>query len=136
MNFTPDMMALVLAGKKTQTRRPMKEGEYRKLRYSSPISRYPAVYSANNRMKWAVNEDVAICPGRGKKAVGRIRITAIRMERPLEISADDARAEGFPDREAFWDKLRSLYGADVDLGAWYWVIEFEVARVARKQATA
>ncbi len=39
-----------------------------------------------------------------------------------------ARAEGFDSREAFWGKLRALYGVDVDLDALYWALTFELVK--------
>ena len=44
--------------------------------------------------KWQVGRTYAVQPGRGKKAVGRIRITEIRRERVQDISEEDAIAEG------------------------------------------
>lgn len=52
------------------------------------------------RLKWAVargyfaDKTYAIQPGRGKKAVGRIRVTEIRRERVQDISLADCLSEG------------------------------------------
>jgi hypothetical protein len=129
MLFSKDMLEAVLAGRKTQTRRPVKDGErlvWRTYCLSKPAVR--AVLTPTNRKKWMVTDDVAVCPGRGKKAVARIEITSINVEAASVISEADARAEGFDSREAFFDKLRSLYGADVDLNAGYWVITFKLVQ--------
>jgi len=58
------------------------------------------------RLKWAVargffaDKTYAIQPGRGKKAVGRFRITKIRRERVQDISPEDCWAEGIQRAEA------------------------------------
>ncbi|MFA4974630.1 MAG: ASCH domain-containing protein [bacterium] len=69
----------VLDGTKTQTRR---------LRAQPPY----------------VGRTYAVQPGRGKPAVGRIRITAIRQQRVQDITAEDALAEGLvcPDCNNGW----------------------------------
>lgn len=46
------------------------------------------------RLKWQVGRTYAVQPGRGKKAVGRIRITGIRREQLQDISPEDVKAEG------------------------------------------
>ena len=111
--------AQVLDGTKTQTRRPVKEGE---LSWEAPRSAirgvgtpkmalssylldrgyiYTSVLLANQllRWKWRVGRTYAVQPGRGKKAVGRTPpIKAIRGERLGAISAEDCRAEGIAER--------------------------------------
>jgi len=67
------------------------------------------------RLKWAVGNTYAIQPGRGKKAMGRIRIMAIRRERLQEISCggymyrSDIQQEGCPfindPNQMGWDEL-------------------------------
>ena len=47
------------------------------------------------RVQWEIGRTYAVQPGRGKPAVARIRITNIRQERLCDITAADARAEGF-----------------------------------------
>lgn len=118
----------VLDGTKTQTRRPVKPGEYPKI--IGPGLGYPEYPGAipgtvlevrriNGYLKWRVGHTYAVQPGRGKKAVGRIRITKIRRERLQEITHRDAMAEGIklkatqdPVMEAirhFADLWNSLY---------------------------
>jgi hypothetical protein len=59
-----------------------------------------------------VGQPVAVQPGRGKHAVGRIRVTAIRYcERAGDISEEDARAEGFADAAAFREIYERINGA-------------------------
>jgi hypothetical protein len=129
MLFSPDMLTAVLEGRKTQTRRPVKDGETLVNRWYSISKPYVrAVHTATNRKKWMVTDDIAICPGRGKKAVGRIEITGIRHERFIDISESDARAEGFADSDAFFAKIKQLYGDAVDLRHPCWVIEFRLVQ--------
>jgi uncharacterized protein YhfF len=136
----------VLSGEKTQTRRVVKSGEdiYPENRswrgngeyYTQPTEVYNFL---TNRVKYQVGKTYAIQPGRGKKAVGRIRITAIRLENLHDITEEDARAEGclgyignlddgdyMSPREAFKDVWIELHG----WRGWLdnpevWVIEFE-----------
>jgi hypothetical protein len=147
MLFAPDMLKAVLEGRKHQTRRPVKDGDWVKWQLPADMPdfletthhSYVDVMTADDdcailsvirrdRPQWRVGQTYAVCPGRGKKGVGRILITDIRAESPCLISDDDARAEGFDSREAFFDKLRALYGDSVDLDALYWVLEFELVK--------
>lgn len=63
----------------------------------------------NYRTKWQVGKSYAVQPGRGKPAIGRIRITGIRREDVRDISDEDTHAEGFDSREAFWDTWVSMH---------------------------
>lgn len=91
---------LVLSGRKTQTRRVQ-------------------------RPRMAVGHSYAVQPGRGKKSLGRIFVLDIREERLGDISAGDARAEGYRSREEFFESWRTIHGS-VDLDAPVWVIEFRL----------
>lgn len=115
MIFKPQMIERILAGEKTETRRPI---------------------SDNPRSPWwqekcglrSFNE-YAICPGRGKLAVGRIRFLGARQEPLNWINESGARAEGFPDRQAFVDYWRELYGK-WELALRVWVVRFELVEAA------
>lgn len=144
MLFSPDMLIKVLDGTKTQTRRPVKDMDWVRWvkgsteivahhHFKSPIKADDHGYGIQGieragRALWTVGNTYAVCPGRGQKAVARIRILDIRAQSPSLISEADARAEGFDSREAFWDKLRSLYGDGVDLDALYWALTFELVK--------
>jgi len=87
-------------------------------------------------VKWEVGRTYAVQPGRGKKAVGRIRITKIRREKLQAIRVPDILAEGV----LYSEKARSHYVPFVFLWdsiykkpyRWednpeVWVREFELA---------
>ena len=110
----------VLDGTKTQTRRPVKPGEVaqlvgdkivavwapkkgaisfidiRTLRRPVALEEPPNIFTKGYRLKWKVGKTYAVQPGRGKKAVGRIRIMKIRRERLWDIKPEDIIAEGYP----------------------------------------
>lgn len=111
MNFRPELAEKVMAGEKTVTRR---------------------LVSNNARSPWyvdrcgmKVNHTYAVCPGRGKNAIGRIRVTDVSLV-PLDpISDEEARAEGFEDAQGFWDAFNAINkGKPVDPSEWVWRIEF------------
>lgn len=95
---------LILSGRKTQTRRVMK----------------------GDQPPWVVGKSYAVQPGRTKKAVGRIVVTRIWQEALGDISAADAWAEGFDNREAFFETWTRIHGT-FDAGVRVWVVEFSVA---------
>jgi len=99
-------------GSKTQTRRPVRPGEY--AIFSIGTDKILSVIGANGHLKWQVGKNYAIQPGRGQKAVGRTPpLTEIRLESLRDISPADCRAEGISAvlarfaYEQLWD---SLYG--------------------------
>lgn len=141
----------VIGGSKTQTRRLVKPGEYALNVWGTPLhddlrigmsgdaDRIGMVYHANKRLKWRVGDTYAVQPGRGKKAVGRIRLTAIRQERVNNITESDVIAEGcglrrwwsedWPQTTGFAELWCSIHTAPGT--TWYdnplvWVLEFEV----------
>ena len=112
MLFKPELVRLILEGKKTQTRRPL----------------------AGRRLI-EVGKVVAVQPGRGKRAVVHIRITGRRIERLGAIRERDAIAEGVRSREEFFALWRRLYGR-VDLDEEVVVYEFEVVPPAPSPSRA
>lgn len=95
--------AQVLAGAKTQTRRIAKG--------ASP--------------PWRVGRSYAVQPGRGKHALGRILVTAVRREPLGRLSAGDVRAEGYASRAEFEATWASMHG-DYDPVQLVDVVTFEV----------
>jgi hypothetical protein len=149
MQFTPDSIALIQSGIKTVTRRPCKEcDEILDVRIpnGSGYDIFEAVFR-NGRRMWMVGNDYAICPGRGKKAVGRLRITSLRLQTLGEITDEDALLEGmihsqyFPSewaygctnfktptrREAYLALWASMYG-HADPSEKVWAIGFEIVK--------
>lgn len=103
MIFREEMVAKILAGEKTVTRR-------RIWRLSSTGQFFPCRYQ--------VGKTYAVQPGRGKKAVARIRILDVRRGLIAGVDEAEARAEGFrgmvpdyPPHEEFQDYWANLYGS-------------------------
>lgn len=99
----------VLDGSKTQTRRLVKSEHIKAGALNVLI---PYVYTRpdygggfmGHRKLWQVGRTYAVQPGRGQKAVGRIRITDIRQECVQDISEDDAWKEiGYLDNNPWHD---------------------------------
>lgn len=88
MTFRPELAALVMAGAKTQTRR----------------------LTRGRRCSYKVGKTYAVQPGRGKHAIGRLRVTDVRFQRVGEISDSDARREGFSSADEFVAYWRGLHG--------------------------
>lgn len=112
MNFKPELLAKVLAGEKTQTRRPPKVGddfEYFLIDDYTPDPRGIRKVTHNGRSKWEVGKDYAAAPGRGKHQRGRIMITRIRTEDVRYISHDDVLAEGFTTHADFFKVWCGFY---------------------------
>lgn len=63
----------------------------------------------NGRLRWQLGDDYAVQPGRGRKAVARIRLSIIRLEDVREISLADAQAEGFADVAGFLEVWRLMH---------------------------
>lgn len=84
----------VLDGSKTQTRRIVKPEHNMAGALPTFIPNiYVRVGIAGHRKIYEVGKTYAVCPGRGKSALGRIRITSIRQERVQDITPADAWAE-------------------------------------------
>jgi hypothetical protein len=114
---------LVLSGVKSQTRRLKKPHEH--LYPTEPGTVYGETRAGIRRV-YQVGMIYAVQPGRAKKAVAFIRLTAIRDQRVMSISEADAIAEGFDSPESFFAAWRAIHGAKADLQAWVWVLEFEL----------
>jgi hypothetical protein len=98
--FKPEMVAKILAGEKTVTRRPVK---WKISRAAAPDLWFPCRYE--------VGKDYAVQPGRGKKAVARIRIVGVRRGLLAGVDREDARLEGFASVAHFRRYWTTLYGS-------------------------
>lgn len=87
---------LILDGKKTQTRRLVTPNTG----FTAHAEGAHVTYTSAGR--YEVGKTYAVQPGRGQKAVGRIRIARIGREDVRDISDADVAAEGFgEDKDAF-----------------------------------
>lgn len=120
MIFKPELLEKVLAGAKTQTRRPAHYGEVAINPFGTPlmlideidISKYfviETVLNPNGNRRFKVNQSYAAQPGRGKPAQARIIVQKVRFEDVRNISQADAVAEGFRDRLEFWQTWCAFY---------------------------
>ena len=143
MIFKPELAQKILSGEKTQTRRLVKDSEkcldgitVSKTWVHKIIGAAPTDHRAwiPYHLKWQVGRDYAIQPGRGKKAIGRLRLLSIRREFLQDISEKDARAEGVGEWgcdtiemfQNLWDSINKS-GARWEDNPEVWVLEFEAA---------
>lgn len=101
----------VLSGEKTQTRRVVKPlhcawaNSYDEHDDPIEITHVANVIDDPGSYKtvelYRIGKTYAVCPGRGKTQVARIRITDIRREDVRNISDSDALAEGFKSYREF-----------------------------------
>lgn len=111
MIFGHQLLAAVLAGEKTQTRRRVKDGE--------------------THCRYVRDHDYAIQAGRGHPGNGRIIVLREpRRERCGDISGPGVLAEGFLDRETFLQHIAQLWKVSRDAveDIEVWVITFALAR--------
>lgn len=111
MNFKPELAAKVMAGEKTVTRR---------------------LVSDNPRSPWYWNNcglrpglSYAVCPGRGKHQIGRVRVLSTRRQVLGYVSHDEAQAEGFGNASEFVDVFAAING-NYDPNMIVWRVEFKV----------
>jgi len=139
MQFTPENCDKILRGEKTQTRRVVKEGDKAELWVGRVLH--------NGRLKWELDGDYAVQPGRGKHSVARIKLLDIRREPVQHITADDARAEGITldisdgdyskllldtwaleAFESLWDSINTAKGKRWADNPAVWVLQFELVK--------
>lgn len=125
MNFKPELAEAVLAGRKTVTRRLVSE---------NPRSPW-----FKGRCALQVGRTYAVCPGRGKPAIGRVLVRHVDQQRlgdPFGLTLGDrlegdacaqeaAFREGFESVVAFklaWLKINGTYDPDARV----WRVEFEL----------
>lgn len=80
MIFQPTLARAVADGRKTQTRRPVRN---------------------DKPCRYKVGHDYAVQPGRGKEQIARLKVLEVREEPVGAITHPDAKAEGFRNVAAF-----------------------------------
>lgn len=77
-----------------------------------------------------VGDEIAVQPGRGKFAVGHVRVTVVEENMFLyDLSPKQIKADGLKDYAELWNTLARLNRCDPDNYAWN-RIEFEVVKDA------
>jgi hypothetical protein len=112
---------MILRGEKTQTRRVVKAGE--------TLSYDENTIWQNVRIKWQVGSTYALQPGRGKSAVGRIRLTSIEYALLQDMGTSEAIAEGYSSIAEYarvWDSINTRKGTRWADNPAVWVFTFEV----------
>jgi hypothetical protein len=113
MNFRPELAEKVMAGEKTVTRRLANDNP------NSPWWRGACALK--------IGRDYAVCPGRGKNAIGRVRIVNVGQRELHRLTPREAHREGFESTEAFEAAWTAINGA-YDPHALVWRVEFEAIR--------
>lgn len=104
MIFRPLLVAAILEGRKTVTRRSRRHGE---------------------ACKYQEGRTYAIQPGRGAEALARILILSVEESTPGAVDDAEALLEGFATAAAFQSYWTGLYGSyDPDTPVWR--IRFEL----------
>lgn len=114
MNFRPELATQVMAGEKTVTRRLMSD---------NPRSPW-----FKGGCKLREGRDYAVCPGRGKPAIGRVRVLDVTGLPLGHVDPLDARLEGFADVAEFEAAFAGINGR-YDPDAWVWRVAFAVSTV-------
>ena len=96
MILPPPLARAALAGRKTQTRRPVKPGE--------------------KHCRYRPGHHYAIQPGPGRPATGRVEIVRVEQQALGDVAFADAKAEGFRTTVDFFDAWP--YAADLEGRVW------------------
>lgn len=110
MTFTPEHCRMILDRVKTQTRRLDRV-------YIAGLQR-PLLYQ--------VGRIYAVQPGRGKPAVGHIRILSLDRQMVREVTNLQARAEGYDTVFHFWQALDTVNNRAVKGNEWVTAYAFEL----------
>jgi len=140
IKFNDAMLAAVMDGRKTQTRRPMKvqpvlNGNWWEVygagwgKDSKSMPAVPGHSLANNCPYGKVGEIISVADKDGN-IKGKIEITDVWLQQVNDISENDAKAEGFDGKlnsyiSDFYAVWIGIYGIDSWINnEWVWVIEF------------
>ena len=124
--FKQPLIDKIFKEEKTQTRRPMKPGDFAIIDGApGDLLRVPVyelgaskihIVERSSRLHWQVGRTYSICPGRGKKAVGRYKLLEIKVDKDSDvrnICHQDALAEGFDCVVGFLEVWTSFYDPDM-----------------------
>lgn len=111
MIFRQSLVDAILRGDKTATRR---------LAVDNPNSPW---WRGGCPLK--VGRSFAVQAGRGQPAIARAIPDRVAMERLGAATHTDAKREGFPNLQSFFEEWQAINGA-FDPLAWVWVIEFHL----------
>jgi hypothetical protein len=109
--FRKELAEKILRGEKTATRRVMNDNP------RSPWYRHTKRYP--------VGMVFAVQPGRAKHGIAKARIGAAYTQKPLDITYEQVREEGFKDKSEFWAVIHKL-NPGFDLTEPMHVREFEL----------
>ena len=125
IDFNTEMVKAILKGRKTQTRRPVKESKIDKNGTKGHIF---CPYGKIGDNLW-VREPKALCMGININ----LKITNIKVEQIQDITTTDAWNEGCPHSDVsaismwfkpYWDSIYKEKGYGWDVNPLVWVIEF------------
>jgi hypothetical protein len=104
--FRPVLAEAVMTGHKTVTRRPVSD---------NPRSPYHP-----SRIGYMIGAKRAVCPGRGKPAIGTARVTSVRREQlePFHLHDEEIRREGFNSRSAWLGAWVSMHNSFDPVDVW------------------
>lgn len=125
MIFTREHCALILAGKKTETRRVRAA---RHTPYRFPSGAFQGVRN-NGRVLWQVSKLYSLQPGRGQPGIGYIVLLEIHTERLWRINFAAIAREGYASRDAYrdaWNRINRKPGARWDDNPLVWVLRFKL----------
>ena len=162
MIFLPEHCELIKSGDKTHTRRlKFPRHHFAAASKLGMLERQDRVYERVRegyfRLKREVGRTYAVCSGRGKHQIARIKLLGIRSENIQEISYEDIGAEGIiniwpvPLNTAYlitgaknedelkrhlfraefaglWDHINKKKGTQWEANPEVWVLAFEVAK--------
>lgn len=124
-SFKRHLLEKVKTGDKTNTRRIKKDGERLEIHPDGTKT----VYDTRGRIKWQTGRDYGCWPGRGLHAECRYKLRDLRDEIASDISEEDARAEGFENRDGFlaaWDEINGNGKRDKRVWVHVWDAVFDV----------
>ncbi len=148
IKFSDEMLAAVIDGRKTQTRRlirpqPVLNGNFYEVfgaGWSKGIKRVTVApgHSLERNFPYGQAGDIIPFADKDGNIKGEIEIVDVWLQRVREISQEDAHAEGFVGDGLSWspsaygqfaDMWMSIYGAvSWNNNQWCWVIEFKQIR--------